>query len=160
MAGPAASSGQYQRHHLIPASTARRAQIGRFLTGLHLSGFHIEDPARNFVILPSDELTAARCGQAMHRGPHPHYCAVVVARVERLRSLHYREQRSAADSAARLGRLQLALRSVLAGDAPRLLTLNRRDPMRLFADYSVLDAAIDAWVGSGPQFAKPPEISA
>jgi A nuclease family of the HNH/ENDO VII superfamily with conserved AHH len=160
MAGPAASLGEYQRHHLIPASTARRPQIGRFLTGLHLSGFHIEDPARNFVILPSDELTAARCGQAMHRGPHPHYCSVVVARVERLRSLHYREQRTSADSATRLWRLQLALRAVLAGDAPRLMTLNRRDPMRLFADYSVLDAAISAWTPGSDQLAKPPEISA
>lgn len=146
MAGPAASTGQFQRHHLIPGCAARRPQIGRFLTGLHLSGFHIDDPARNILSLPSDEATAARCGQAMHRGPHPGYNHVVISRVERIRALHYRDGRSARDSAERLVRLQSALRAVLAGRGPRLLTLNRRDPMRLFADYGALDAAIALWL--------------
>jgi hypothetical protein len=51
----------------------------------------------------------------------------------------------------RLARLQRALASILAGSAPRLILLNRRDPMRLFADYDALDAAIDAGLASQAQ---------
>ncbi len=82
----------------------------------------------------------------MHRGPHPRYTAVVTARVERIRALHYSHRHDAGDAVARLHRLQRALGAVLAGPAPRLIQLNRRDPMRLFADYSALDAAIDAMI--------------
>lgn len=147
MHGPDAHRS-FQNHHLIPVAIGRRAQIGRFLTGLHIAGFHIEGRASNLILLPADEVTAARTGQVMHRGPHPHYTAVVAARVERIRALHYRDSRSAPDAVARLHRLQRSLRAVLSGSAPRLLQLNRRDPMRLFADYSALDAAIDA-ISSG-----------
>lgn len=146
MPGPAAHPCHYQRHHLIPVAVGRCSQIGRFLAGLHLAGFHIEDSATNLIALPCDEATAARCGAALHRGPHPHYTAVVAGRVERIRALHYRQRREASDAVARLHRLQRALRAVLAGSAPRLIQLNRRDPMRLFADYSTLDAAIDAMI--------------
>lgn len=145
MPGPAAHP-HFQQHHLIPVAVGRRPQIGRFLTGLHLAGFHIEDRDRNLILLPADEDTAACNGQTMHRGPHPHYTAVVTARVERIRALHYRDSRTAPEAVARLHRLQRSLRAVLSGSAPRLLLLNRRDPMRLFADYSALDAAIDAIV--------------
>ncbi len=144
MAGPAAHPALFQQHHLIPVAVGRRAQIGRFLTGLHIAGFHIEDAASNLIPLPADEATARRCGAALHRGPHPRYTAVVTARVERIRALHYRHQQTASDAVARLHRLQRALGAVLAGSAPRLIMLNRHDPMRLFDDYSALDAAIDA----------------
>lgn len=143
MPGPAARSSSFQQHHLIPVALGRRPQIGRFINGLHLAGFHIEDSATNLIALPADEDSAARCGATMHRGPHPHYTAVVAARVERIRALHHREGRTAGDSVARLHRLQHCLRAVLSGSGPRLFQLNRRDPMRLFADYSTLDAAID-----------------
>ena len=83
----------------------------------------------------------------MHRGPHPHYTAVVTARVERIRALHYRDSRTTPDAVTRLNRLQHSLRAVLSGSAPRLIQLNRRDPMRLFADYSTLDAAIEELSG-------------
>ena len=143
---PAAPS-TYQHHHLIPVAVGRRPQIGRFLVGLHLAGFHIEDRASNLILLPADEATAAGNGQTMHRGPHPHYTAIVTARVERIRALHYRDDRTTPDAVARLHRLQRSLRAVLSGSSPRLLQLNRRDPMRLFADYSALDAAIEALSG-------------
>lgn len=150
MPGPAAHPAlHYQQHHLIPVAIGRRPQIGRFLTGLHIAGFHIEDAASNLIALPADETTAARCGATMHRGPHPRYTAVVTARVERIRALHYRHRHEASDTVARLHRLQRALGAILAGSAPRLIQLNRRDPMRLFADYSALDAAIDACFGAG-----------
>lgn len=150
MPGPAVLSTSFQHHHLIPVSVGRRAQIGHFLTGLHLSGFHLEDPTSNLIALPADEATAAATGAALHRGPHPRYTAVVTARVERIRALHYRHKRSSGDAVARLHRLQRALEAVLAGRAPRLIVLNRRDPMRLFADYSALDAAIDAMISHQP----------
>lgn len=146
MPAPAASAGQYQQHHLIPIALLRHNQIGRFLRGLNIASFHIDDERRNLITLPADETTAARTGAAMHRGPHPHYSAVVAARVERIRMLHYRHGQEARDAIARLARLQRALQATLNGSAPRLLLLNRHDPMRLFADYSVLDAAIDAMV--------------
>ena len=148
MAGPAANVPLFQQHHLIPVAIGRRPQIGHFLTGLHIAGFHIEDSATNLFALPADEATAARCGAALHRGPHPRYTAVVTARIERIRALHYHHHSAARDSVARLHRLQRALVAILAGRAPRLIQLNRNDPMRLFADYSALDAAIDAMVSS------------
>ena len=152
MPGPAVSSrSSFQQHHLIPVSVGRRPQIGHFLIGLHLAGFHIEDAATNLIALPADEETAAASGAAMHRGPHPRYTEVVTARVERIRALHYRHRRGSGDAVARLHRLQRALEAVLAGKAPRLIQLNRRDPMRLFTDYSALDAAIDAMLHPSPR---------
>lgn len=138
-----ACASRFQQHHLIPLALLRHAQIGRFLRGLNIAGFHIDDDRTNLIRLPSDEATAARCGAAMHRGPHPRYSAVVTARVERIRRLHHAHGQDAHYAVARLHRLQRALRATLAGSAPRLLLLNRHDPMRLFADYSTLDAAID-----------------
>jgi hypothetical protein len=147
--GPIGSSGRFQHHHLIPQSIAAKPQIGPFLRGLHLAGFHVEDRRFNLLPLASDEATAVRLGIALHRGPHPRYTAVVLARVERIRALHHRERRDGHYAAQRLRRLQRALAAVLAGSGPRLLQLNRRDPMRLFADYSALDAAIATITGDG-----------
>jgi hypothetical protein len=64
-----------------------------------------------------------------------------------------RDHIGARQAARRLIRLQRALAAILAGDAPRLILLNRRDPMHLFADYGALDAAIDTGLavrGSAP----------
>ena len=56
MPGPAVSSRfSFQQHHLIPVSVGRRPQIGHFLIGLHLAGFHIEDAATNLIALPAGE---------------------------------------------------------------------------------------------------------
>ncbi len=49
---------------------------------------------------------------------------------------------AAAQAARRVEQLQRVLERLLAGRGPRLLKLNLRDPMRLFADYSYLDSAI------------------
>jgi hypothetical protein len=144
-------SGNWQRHHLLPRALLLRGQIGRFVRGLAICGFHLEDRASNLIVLPGDEDTAAVAGAAMHRGPHPHYSAVVIARVERVRALHQRERIGAVQAARRLARLQRALCAILSGHAPRLILLNRRDPMRLFADYGALDAAIDAGLAAEAQ---------
>jgi hypothetical protein len=141
----------WQLHHLLPRSLLARGQIGRFVTGLGICGFHLEDRDTNLLALPANEATAAAAGTAMHRGPHPRYTAVVIARVERVRVLHQRSHIGARQAARRLARLQRALASILAGSAPRLILLNRRDPMRLFADYDAFDAAIDAGLASQAQ---------
>ncbi len=75
----------------------------------------------------------------MHRGPHPRYSAVLTQRIERERQRHDAPH----IAAARIARLQRVMVRVLAGRGPRLLHLNQRDPMRLFSDYDVLDAAIN-----------------
>lgn len=138
-------------HHLLPRSLLARGQIGRFLTGLGICGFHLEDRVANLLALPGDESTAEATGAVLHRGPHPHYTAVIIARVERVRALHQREHIGARQAARQLARLQRALSAVLRGNAPRLILLNRRDPMRLFTDYGVLDAAIDAGLAAERQ---------
>lgn len=144
-------SGNWQRHHLLPRSLLARGQVGRFLTGLGICGFHLEDSETNLLALPADEATAITTGAALHRGPHPHYTRVVLSRVERVRALHQREHIGARQAARRLARLQRALCAVLSATAPRLILLNRRDPMRLFADYDALDAAIDAGLAAEDQ---------
>lgn len=144
-------AGNWQLHHLLPRSLLSRGQIGRFLTGLGICGFHLEDRDSNLLALPGDEPTAAASGAALHRGPHPRYTDIVDARVERIRCLHQREHIGARQAARRLARLQRALSAILSGHAPRIILLNRRDPMRLFADYDALDAAIDAGLAAEAQ---------
>lgn len=137
----------FQRHHLLPLALGRRPQIGAFLAMLGDSGFSLHDPARNSLRLPADERLA------LHRGPHPRYSEIVADRVERIRRWHVTAQEEVDAlpapllrhvAAARLWRLQRVLVRLLAGRGPRLLHLNRRDPMRLFTDYGALDSAIDA----------------
>ena len=135
----------FQHHHLLPLALRRRSQIDIFLSELGGTGFSLSDRQTNCLWLPAEERLAARVGAAMHRGPHPHYSEVVAARVDRIRQTSRRlppGQRASA-SLRRLRRLQRALTHILAGQGPRLVRLNRRDPLRLFVDYSQLDAAID-----------------
>lgn len=128
----------WQCHHLLPLSLGRRPQIGDFLTSLAPHGLSLTDRTHNCLLLPSQEQLAVASGLALHRGPHPRYTDVLAARIdaERQRRL------PAPVSAMRLARLQRVMVRVLAGRGPRLFLLNRRDPMRLFADYGALDAAI------------------
>ncbi|MEQ1688896.1 MAG: AHH domain-containing protein [Sphingopyxis sp.] len=129
---------QFQDHHLLPLSLFHRRQIGAFLLDLEDYGFRLTSRADNVQRLPADEETAFALGQAMHRGPHPHYNDLVASRVERIRQ----NSDHGARSAARLRQLQRTMTRVLTGHGPRLIQLNRRDPMRCFADYSYLDDAL------------------
>jgi len=110
-------------------------------------GLRFDDFSRNGLLLPSSSREAERSGLALHRGPHPGYNAIVLARVERIRvsmaaSLAIAPFRAALDAIARLGWLERALRRTLDGTAPRWIWLNRRDPMRLHADCADLDRMI------------------
>lgn len=136
----------YQQHHLLPLGLSRHRQISLFLESLGSGGFRLTDRTANCLWLPAEERVALRTGAAMHRGPHPHYSDVVAARIERIRVSNQYLPIHRRDEAAlrRLRRLQRALAHILAGSGPRLVQLNRRDPLRLFRDYSQLDAAIAA----------------
>ncbi|MEK6541168.1 MAG: AHH domain-containing protein [Pseudomonadota bacterium] len=128
----------FQHHHLLPLSLIKRRQIGIYLARMEQFGIRLTDRATNCQWLPANEATAFAVGHAMHRGPHPRYTDVVAHRVERIRQ---RGEDNAA-AVARLRRLQRAMARLLTGVGPRNMQLNRRDPMRCFADYSYLDDAL------------------
>ena len=139
----------YQHHHLLPLALGRHSQIGQFLGSLAPVGFRLTDREGNCLWLPAQERLSWRTGAALHRGPHPRYTDVVASRVERIRRGSEGLPASQRDLAAlrRLRRLQRTLTHILSGTGPRLVQLNRRDPLRLFDDYSQLDAAIGALHG-------------
>lgn len=145
-APPRRRSG-YQHHHLIPLALARRSQFEIFFAALAQHGFRISDRHSNCLWLPSQEALAWHSGAAMNRGPHPRYSDVVASRVDRIRlsSASLASRDLAHNALPRMERLQRTLAKVLTGSGPRLIQLNRRDPLHLFADYGVLDAAIADW---------------
>lgn len=92
-------------------------------------------------------------GHALHRGPHDGYSDVVGARVDMIRATfdqHCEGNPRAAATVAimRLRTLQSAARRALTDRHGAGFWLNRRDPMRLFADRSYLDNAIDQMFGA------------
>lgn len=121
----------------------KRAQIAQFLMAMRDHGFDLHNRRHNCLWLPAEECLSLTTGHALHRGPHPHYTDVVAGRVERIRQ-RWRgpDHDDGHSSITRLVRLQATLTHVLSGPGPRLLQLNRRDPMRAFADYAYLDDAI------------------
>jgi hypothetical protein len=104
-------------------------------------------------MLPACERTALWSGHALHRGPHHGYSDVLAARVEQIR-VHFTGQAGADLALARrtaimrLGLLQDTIRRALTDRHGGGFWLNRRDPMRLFADRPYLDEAIDKLFGA------------
>jgi len=148
---PAPRSG-YQRHHLIPISLLKRPQMAAMFVLLEGEGFALRHFGCNGLVLPASEAAALSSGYAMHRGPHHGYSDVVTARVEQVR-VHFclhapADLRSARRTAVmRLGLLQDATRRALTDRHGTGFWLNRRDPMRLFADRPYLDEAIERLFG-------------
>lgn len=140
----------FQRHHLIPLELTRRAQLAAMFTALEADGLRLGRFAENGLHLPAREVDAVALGHALHRGPHPAYTDVVAARLEAIRTgacLGEAEGRWA--TVDRIRTLQAALRRALTDRHGQHLWLNRRDPMRLFADRAYLDAAIAAMFNEG-----------
>lgn len=142
----------FQRHHLVPVALLRRPQMAWMFDYLSSEGFGLHRFARNGLMLPACEAAALSSGHALHRGPHHGYTDVLAARVEHIRvhfALHapvdLREARRTA--AMRLSLLQDVMRRALTDGHRGGFWLNRRDPMRLFADRSYLDDAIDRLFG-------------
>jgi len=112
-------------------------------------GFSLHRFAQNGLILPSCEMAAQSLGHALHRGPHQGY---IEARVEQIR-VHFALNAPADLRAARriavmrLRLLQDTTRRALTDRHGGTFWLNRRDPMRLFADRPYLDEAINRLFG-------------
>lgn len=131
-----------------------RPQVTALMAALRTQGYDIRTFGENGVLLPQSEDTALALGHALHRGPHPGYTDVVAARVEVIRRDH--EARAATDARGAahvaIGRLRLLQRTVRRALTERhrlSFFLNRRDPMRLFADRPYLDEAIDRIFADG-----------
>jgi A nuclease family of the HNH/ENDO VII superfamily with conserved AHH len=135
----------FQRHHLIPMALTRRAQLASLFAALEGDGLRLGRFPQNGLHLPACEAAAAMLGHALHRGPHPAYTDVVAARLDAIRAnarlIHPADRWATVD---RIRTLQAALRRALTDRHRHGLWLNRRDPMRLFADRAYLDSAIDA----------------
>ncbi|MGB3320033.1 MAG: AHH domain-containing protein [Sphingopyxis granuli] len=144
----------FQRHHLLPVLLLRRPQMAAMFDCLRAEGFLLQRFDLNGLMLPASEGGALSSGHALHRGPHPGYSDVMVARVERIRA-HFAAQASGDPIAAR--RTAVMRLRLLQDTARRALTdrhgagfwLNRRDPMRIFADRPYLDDAIERLFGGG-----------
>lgn len=143
----------FQRHHLIPIALLQRPQMAAMFGQLRDEGFDLRYFGRNGLVLPACERAALLSGHALHRGPHHGYSDVVAARVERVR-MDFEMQRpvdirSARRTATmRLHLLQDVMRRALTDRHAGGFWLNRRDPMRLFADRPYLDTAIDRLFGA------------
>lgn len=134
----------YQQHHLLPRAILRQPDVRHLLDQITGIGGDRRAASCNCLWLPCDESIALTTGRALHRGPHPRYNDVVAARVDRVLARYgrSRDRTMLLIASVHLARLQACLTRILAGRGPRLIQLNRRDPLRAFADYSYLDAAI------------------
>ncbi len=104
---------------------------------------HFEDFRANGLLLPACDRAAIVLGLPLHRGPHRAYNALVSERVGQIESDWAARRGHAPDAAlrdalARLELLQRALRRRLL-DQRRRVTLNRRDPSRIAADFAEID---------------------
>lgn len=142
----------FQRHHLVPVALLGRSQMTVMFDRLADDGFSLHRFAQNGLVLPSSEMAALSLGHALHRGPHQGYTDVIEARVEQIR-VHFALNAPADLRAARriavmrLRLLQDTTRRALTDGHGARFWLNRRDPMRLFADRPYLDKAIDELFG-------------
>lgn len=142
----------FQRHHLVPVALLRRPQMAAMFDQLRVEGFSLQQFDRNGLMLPACEATAIWSGHALHRGPHHRYNDVIAARVEQVRA-HFAHSARIDPCAARrtavmrLRLLQDTMRRALTDGHGGAFWLNRRDPMRMFADRPYLDAAIDGLFG-------------
>lgn len=142
--GSAAYDPGLQRHHLLPCPLLSQRCFGRMFAeeGRNKVGF--DDFRRNGLLLPATEAASVRSGMPLHRGPHPRYNEVVIARVGRIEaswaSQRLHDQESALlEALMRLHLLQSALRRQLLAERRRAV-LSRKDPLGTGFDFAELDA--------------------
>jgi hypothetical protein len=133
-----------QRHHLLPRQLLSQRCFGTMFAAVGRAGIGFDDFRRNGLLLPGTEQASIRTGMPLHRGPHPRYNEVVIARVGRIEAgwaLTRQEDETAAlaEALLRLHLLQGALRRQLLAQRRRVL-LNRNDPIGTGYDFSELDA--------------------
>ena len=121
------------------------AAVGRERVGF-------DDFRRNGLLLPANEHTSLRTGMPLHRGPHPRYNEVVIARVGSIEATWSigrvrGDETALAEALLRLQLLQGALRRQLLAERRRVL-LNRKDPIGTGSDFSDLDAMAEKLWGA------------
>ncbi|MBN8844014.1 MAG: AHH domain-containing protein [Sphingomonadales bacterium] len=145
----------FQRHHLIPVALLQQPQMAAMFDDLRAEGFALRQFGQNGLMLPASEAAAVWSGHALHRGPHHGYNDVIAARVDRIR-VHFAfhapiDPRNARRTAVmRLRLLQDTMRRALTDRHGGTFWLNRRDPMRLFADRPYLDETIERLFREAP----------
>lgn len=133
-----------QRHHLLPRQLLSQRCFGRMFAEVGLVRVGFDDFRRNGLLLPATESASVRSGMPLHRGPHPRYNEVVIARVGRIEerwSIVRQHDAGAAleEALLRLHVLQGALRRQLLAERRRVV-LNRKDPLGTGFDFAELDA--------------------
>lgn len=133
-----------QRHHLLPRQLLSQRCFGRMFAEVGRVNVGFDDFRRNGLLLPATEAASVRSGMPLHRGPHPRYNEVVIARVGRIEArwaqvrLHD-EEAALVEALMRLHLLQAALRRQLLAERRRLV-LSRKDPLGTGFDFAELDA--------------------
>lgn len=137
-----------QRHHLLPRQLLSQRCFGRMFAEVGRINVGFDDFRRNGLLLPATEAASERSGMPLHRGPHPRYNEVVIARVGRIEA-RWAHGRLHDDGAAlvealmRLHLLQAALRRQLLAERRRVV-LSRKDPLGTGFDFAELDAMAEA----------------
>jgi hypothetical protein len=137
-----------QRHHLLPRQLLSQRCFGRMFSEVGRVNVGFEDFRRNGLLLPATEAASVRSGMPLHRGPHPRYNEVVIARVGRIEA-SWADQRLHDNEAAlvealmRLHLLQAALRRQLLAERRRVV-LSRKDPLGTGFDFAELDAMAES----------------
>jgi hypothetical protein len=146
--GSAGYNPGLQRHHLLPCQLLSQRCFGHMFAHVGLVRAGFDDFRRNGILLPATETTSVYTGMPLHRGPHPRYNEVVIARVGRIEarwSLARRHDDAAAliEALMRLHLLQGALRRRLLAQRRRVV-LNRKDPLGTGFDFTELDAMAES----------------
>ena len=141
-----------QRHHLLPCQLLSQRCFGPMFAAVGRARVGFDDFRRNGLLLPANEHTSLRTGMPLHRGPHPRYNEVVIARVGSIEATwstsRVRDDEAAlAEALLRLQLLQGALRRQLLAERRRVL-LNRKDPIGTGFDFSELDAMAETLWGA------------
>jgi hypothetical protein len=137
-----------QRHHLLPCQLLSQRCFGPMFAAVGRAQVGFDDFRCNGLLLPANEQASLRTGMPLHRGPHPRYNEVVIARVGRIEGRWAIARKRDGDTALveallRLHLLQGALRrQLLAGR--RRVVLNRNDPLGTGYDFTELDAMAEA----------------
>lgn len=135
-----------QRHHLLPMALMRREQFRHFFKDLIAAGFVFDDFVTNGILLPTTEAEALRARLPLHRGPHPHYNALILMRVETIRAGYIcsrRRLQDRMDCLQRLRLLQNVIRRSLLGAFDFPVRLHRRDPMYNGWNFETMDEIIE-----------------
>lgn len=130
----------FQKHHLIPLSMRRYKEFGTLLS---IADIRLDNFSYNGLLLPAQEQIALRSGLPLHRGPHPHYSALVAERLFMIWKTAKKQRPYI--MAQRLMLMQRALKRTLQSHKAlrKPIILNRRDPLNSNVDYSHIDMAID-----------------